>query len=439
MQSQLGESWQSFLEAHREPAPVSIRINPHKHQATDLVPVPWSMYGFYLNERPVFTLDPSFHAGAYYVQEASSLFLEQVIKQTIDCTKPLRVLDLCAAPGGKSTHLLSLLSSDSLLISNEVIRARAQILWENIQKWGHANVMVTNSDPSAFQQLKGYFDIILVDAPCSGEGLFRKDSAACSEWSEDNVALCSQRQRRILNDVWPALKENGLLIYSTCTYNAQENEINLVSFAQENEVEFVSLNIEPGWNIEQVELNKVLGYRFYPHRVNGEGFFISGLRKREQPEVVRIKPGGKFNVPTAKIIDRLKAWTLHAEQFRWIQQESLIIQIPGSMFNEMEWISKILYPLGKGTAVAELKHDKLIPEHAFALSNSIQTSEFQVTSLNEADAIKYLRKDGQSISAGLKGFGLIRYKNNNLGWVNHLDSRTNNLYPANWRIRMSAE
>lgn len=222
----------------------------------------------------MFTLDPAFHAGAFYVQEASSLFLEQVLKQTVDLTKPLRVLDLCAALYGKSTHLLSLLSSDSLLISNEVIRARAQILWENIQKWGHLNVIVTNSDPSAFQQLKGYFDVILVDAPCSGEGLFRKDAEACQEWSEENVNLCSQRQRRILNDVWPALKENGILIYSTCTYNENENEANLNTLAAEHNVEFVSLNLKPEWNIETISSNDAIGYRFYPHRIKGEGFLF---------------------------------------------------------------------------------------------------------------------------------------------------------------------
>lgn len=436
MKNSLGKNWDLFAQAHLQAAPVSIRINPAKHKV-DLPHVPWSKYGYYLHERPVFTLDPLFHAGAYYVQEASSLFLEQVVRQT-DLTKPLRVLDLCAAPGGKSTHLLSLLSSDSLLISNEVIRSRAQILWENIQKWGHPNVIVTNSDPSAFQQLKGYFDIILVDAPCSGEGLFRKDPAACSEWSEDNVALCSQRQRRILNDVWQALKQNGLLIYSTCTYNNSENEENLNAWAGDHDVEFVSVQHQPEWNVETISFNKTLGYRFYPHRVQGEGFFISALVKREITESARIKSGGKFNAPSAKIIDRIKPWVIEPNQFRWVQQDDLIIQIPDSLSGEIEWISKLFYPIGKGTAVAELKHDKLIPEHAFALSNFIDSNAFHTTDLNEADAIAYLRKDVLAISEGLKGFGLVQHKNRNLGWVNHLGNRTNNLYPANWRIRMAA-
>jgi len=438
MENILGAEWAKFAQEHTQSAPVSIRTNPTKQKFLDLPHVPWSDFGFYLNERPIFTLDPTFHAGAYYVQEASSLFLEQVIKQTVDLTQPLRVLDLCAAPGGKSTHLLSLVSNDSLLVSNEVIRSRAQILWENIQKWGHSNVIVTNSDPSAFQQLKGYFDVIVVDAPCSGEGLFRKDAEAYTEWSEDNVALCSQRQRRILNDVWPALKENGVLIYSTCTYNTQENEENLKAFAAEHLVEFVSLNLQPEWNIKQVEMDSVKGYRFYPHRVKGEGFFISAIIKKEDAEKIRIKPGAKFSVPATKIIERLKPWTISPEQFRWIQQDELIIQVPDSLLTEIVWLSKLLYPLGKGTAVAELKHDKLIPEHAFALSTAIDSTHFNITVLNEAEAIAYLRKDAQSMSEGLKGFGLIQYQNHNLGWVNHLGNRTNNLYPANWRIRMNA-
>lgn len=436
MTNSLGKYWDQFAQAHQQPAPVSIRINPAKYKA-DLPRVPWSDYGFYLNERPVFTLDPLFHAGAYYVQEASSLFLEQVLKQTADLTQPLRVLDLCAAPGGKSTHLLSLLSPDSLLISNEVIRPRAQILWENIQKWGHTNVVVTNSDPSAFQKLKGYFDIILVDAPCSGEGLFRKDPEAQTEWSEENVMLCSQRQRRILNDVWPALKQNGLLIYSTCTYNRFENEENLSTWAKEHAVEFVSIQQPEAWNIETISFGPSVGYRFYPHRVQGEGFFISAFIKKENTDGVRIKPGARLNTPTTNVIDRIKPWTKEPDRFRWVQQDDLILQIPDLLLSEVAWISNLLYPIGKGTAVAEVKHDKLIPAHAFALSNAIQSDFFQITDLSEADAIAYLRKDTQFFDSTQKGFGLVQYHNLNLGWVNHLGNRTNNLYPSNWRIRMT--
>jgi len=206
----------------------SIRINSSKpvtklanQSINQLTKIPWSEFGYYLKQRPSFTFDPLFHAGCYYVQEASSMFLEQALKQTVDLSRPLKVLDLCAAPGGKSTHIQSLISGESLLVSNEVIRSRANILKSNIIKWGCNNVVVTNNDPRDFLQLENYFDVIVVDAPCSGSGLFRRDEDAMKEWSPDNVALCSQRQQRILADVWPALKKNGVLIYYTCSYSKE--------------------------------------------------------------------------------------------------------------------------------------------------------------------------------------------------------------------------
>src|SRR5882672_6633107 len=205
MQAQLQQNWKEFLSVHEQPSPTSIRVNPLKSNFKDSEKIPWTDFGYYLEQRPSFTFDPLFHGGAYYVQEASSMFLEQALKQTLDLSQPLQILDLCAAPGGKSTHLISLLSAQSLLVANETIRSRATVLAENIQKWGASNVVVTNNDPEDFQRLEGFFDVMVVDAPCSGEGLFRKDPNASKEWSEDNVALCALRQQRILSQVWPAL------------------------------------------------------------------------------------------------------------------------------------------------------------------------------------------------------------------------------------------
>ena len=225
MRHQLGPDYSDFHNSLDRPAPVSVRHNPGKINNFFGDPVPWCLHGRYLQERPVFTLDPKLHAGAYYVQEASSMFVEQAVRQSTDLSKSLNVLDLCAAPGGKSTHLLSLLSKDSLLISNEVIRSRASILSENIQKWGHDNVIVTHSDPSNFGRMPGFFDLILLDAPCSGEGLFRKEPEAMREWSLPNVDHCSVRQKRILSDVWPALRPGGILCFLfryRCTSNKLE-------------------------------------------------------------------------------------------------------------------------------------------------------------------------------------------------------------------------
>jgi NOL1/NOP2/sun family putative RNA methylase len=264
----------------------SIRINKIKNgQWTtgneQYEPVPWSSTGYYLSQRPSFTLDPLFHAGAYYVQEASSMFLEQALKQSVDLSKPLKVLDLCAAPGGKSTLIQSLISKESLLVSNELIKSRVNVLSENITKWGADNVIVTNNDPQHFQRLQNYFDVIVVDAPCSGSGLFRKDPEAIKEWSENNVEHCCHRQKRILADVFPALKEGGVLIYSTCSYSIEEDEAIGDWMFEQLALGGLQLAIDDNWKIVKTvsEKNKISGYRFYPDKLKGEGFFICVLRK----------------------------------------------------------------------------------------------------------------------------------------------------------------
>ena len=437
MIARLAGEWNAFQQAHQTPSPISIRINPKKNSLQKLEEkISWTQYGYYLKERPVFTLDPSFHAGTYYVQEASSMFLEQALKQSVDLTQSLRVLDLCAAPGGKSTHLLSLISDDSLLISNEVIRSRASILSENIQKWGNSNVLVTNSDPEAFQKLEGYFDVMVIDAPCSGEGLFRKDAEAMKEWSPDNVALCSQRQQRILSDVWPALKENGILIYCTCTYSEEENENNLAWLNKEHGAEFIELSLDPNWKIETIKKDKAIGYRFYPHKVNGEGFFISVIRKTNQQQPIRAKGKKAFQPASRKTVELFENWMLQKEEFRIIEQEGLLIQIPALRYEELEFLCRQLHVVSKGTALAEIKHDKLIPEHAFALSTNLNKEHFRQIELTSDQALTYLRKETLLVGEGERGFALLTFEGNGLGWVNLLGNRLNNLYPSSWRIRM---
>jgi len=436
MRTQLGDGYLNFIKCVKEPSPVSIRLNPYKPTRIAGHKIPWAQFGKYLDERPSFTLDPNFHAGAYYVQEASSMLLEQALMQTTDLTKPLRVLDLSAAPGGKSTHIISLLSSDSLLISNEVIRSRAAVLSENIQKWGYANVVVTCNDPKDFKQLEGFFDVIVVDAPCSGEGLFRKDPEAMNEWSEDHVQLCSLRQRRIVSDVLPSLKENGILIYSTCTFNEQENENNLIWVSREEAFDFMPLSLEEDWGVETIQKENAIGYRCYPHLVKGEGFFISVLRKKTSSGGVRIKPKRRFSLAQKKITDQLTSWLLYAEQFNFIQQENLLITLPSSAVEDIQFLAERLNIITKGTAVAEVKHDKLIPEHALALSIHLNKEHFQKIELNLVQALLYLRKETFSLDDQRKGFAFVSYQENPLGWVNLLGTRFNNLYPSAWRIRM---
>lgn len=444
MQKQLHEDWQSFVNAHQVPSPTSIRISPKKlpritQICTDgsvaVEKIPWTDFGYYLSERPSFTFDPLFHAGAYYVQEASSMLLEQALTQACDLTQSLRVLDLCAAPGGKSTHLLSLISNSSLLVSNETIRSRATILAENICKWGNINAVVTNNDPEDFQRLNGFFDVIVIDAPCSGEGLFRKDSGAMAEWSEENANLCSSRQQRILSQVWPSLKQNGILIYSTCTYNRKENEQNLVSLVESGQAESVKLKVESSWGIEEVDDRGVIGYQCFPHKVKGEGFFVSVLKKKEDEDEIAARSKKMFEYTSRKLTERLSSWFKNSNDIEFISREDLILALPKENVNEIEFLSKNLRVIQKGTAVATVKHDKLIPEHAFALSNEINVENFPSIELTRDQAIGYLRKDNLNLTSDNTGFTLVTFQRTPIGWINQLGNRCNNLYPMNWRIR----
>lgn len=439
MQHQLKDAFPDFIKSLQDQPPVSIRLNPEKEfHIANTTPVPWTTHGRYLPERPVFTLDPAFHGGAYYVQEASSMFLEQAIKQCVDLSQSLYVLDLCAAPGGKSTHLASIINHESLLVSNEVIRSRASILSENIQKWGSNNVVVTNNDPEDFKRLPGFFDVVVIDAPCSGEGLFRKDANAMHEWSEDNVILCSKRQRRIVSDVWSSLKENGILVYSTCTYNPEENEENLQWLKQERDVEFLKLTVDNAWGAVEVDQDGIIGYHFYPHKVKGEGFFMSVIRKKESEETLRVKNArSNFQSPSKKILEQLQHWVADAGNIVFIQREDLVQFFPSTLSQAIDLLAKNLRLVSAGTFAATVKHDKLIPEHALALSVKLNSEHFPVLDLNVDDALRYLRKETLSITPDQTGFTLMLYQNIPIGWGNVLPNRINNLYPAEWRIRMA--
>ena len=241
--------------------PVSVRWNPYKTQSpAEGIPVAWCRYGRYLPERPSFTTDPLFHAGAYYVQEASSMFVEHLLRSTTE-PEGARILDLCAAPGGKATLYSTLAGGDGIVIANEVIRSRALILADNIRKWGIGNTMVTNNDPAHFAGLGEWFDAVAVDAPCSGEGMFRKSPEARGEWSEANVRLCAARQRRIVSDAWAALRPGGVLIYSTCTFNRTEDEENVRWIAEELGGEDAGAMVPPDWGIEEREAGGVRCFR----------------------------------------------------------------------------------------------------------------------------------------------------------------------------------
>jgi NOL1/NOP2/sun family putative RNA methylase len=390
--------------------------------------IPWTDHGYYLESRPSFTFDPLFHAGCYYVQEASSMFLDQALKQTVDVSQPLKVLDLCAAPGGKSTHILSLISNESLLVSNEVIRSRAHILTDNIAKWGCSNVIVTNNDPRDFQRLENYFDVIVVDAPCSGSGLFRRDPDAIREWSEQNVALCSQRQQRILADILPALKSRGVLIYSTCSYSKEEDEGICDWLKSELKVESLKLKVEEDWSIVQSEG----GYRFWPDRVEGEGFFVACFRKTnendEEAYLPKIKPA-KFSVKEMEILDK----NVKTEGLAFLRYEEIIYAVPEKLLADITFLSSKLRIVNCGTKVGEIIKDKLIPDHALALSNII-SGKIPRLELDHEEAIQYLKKKELRLQTDKKGWTLVTYRGHELGWINILPNRINNYYPKELRI-----
>lgn len=436
----------AFKAVHESGAQItSVRLNPEKFKIQNSKfrieeQVPWCSNGYYLTGRPSFTLDPLFHAGAYYVQDASSMFLEQALKQTVDLSKPIRILDLCAAPGGKSTLIQSLISKDSLLVSNEVIKTRVNILAENITKWGAVNVIVTNNDPKDFQRLQHYFDVIAVDAPCSGSGLFRKDPGAIEEWSENNVELCARRQQRILADVFDALKPGGILIYSTCSYSMQEDEAIANWLVDELKAETLKLDTdETSGIVETVSQDSAAyGYRFYPDKVKGEGFFIAAFKKQSGAEIYKEadnqKTKGKNGMAiTAKEIETVKPFLPGTDDFLLFKQNEEVIAIPAALEHDLAWIQAALYIKKAGVRLGAVIRNELIPAHELAVSRILSPAISRIE-VDSETALQYLRKSDVQIETDQRGWVLLTYQQLPIGWVKMMPGRLNNYYPKEWRI-----
>ncbi len=424
---------------------VSLRINPKKndHGLPGLVDraqkVPWSSAGYYLEERPFFTFDPLLHAGAYYVQEASSMFLEHVVKVSTDLDQPLKALDLCAAPGGKSTLIQAIISGDSLLVSNEVIRSRVPVLTENLVKWGSPNAVITNNDPADFSRLPAYFDLMVVDAPCSGSGLFRKDPSAIAEWTEEAVEQCCLRQKRILTAALPALASNGLLVYSTCSYSVEEDEHIADWLVGEFGLEPVRIPVEARWNIvEQRSVDSgAYGYRFFPDRLRGEGFFISCFRKKSSAES-GIKAVRKNKIPRLSSTESalVRSWLAEPDAFDLYFQDETIFAFPASLEIELATLSQNLYIRHAGVRLGKLIKNELVPDHEFALSGLL-SKQIPAVTLKMDEALQYLRKE-EVKTEGPEGWALVKYEGRSLGWIKQLKNRVNNYYPKEWRILKSA-
>jgi len=432
-----GDEASAMLHAIESSEPVvAVRFNDSKGflPPASLEHVPWCEMGAYLSQRPQFTSDPHFHAGSYYVQDASSMFIYHVIKSLVN--KPVTYLDLCAAPGGKTTAVLQALPQRSVVVANEIVPTRAQVLRENVVKWGANNCMVTNDAPKTLGKLENAFDVIAADVPCSGEGMFRKDDEAIAQWSPQLVAQCAARQREILSDIWPALKPGGLLIYSTCTYNIYENERMALYIANELGASFVEVHIDTSWNITgDLSGSDIPCYRFLPHKTRGEGLFLCVLKKVESAEwrVQSIKPSRqKKQNANSKIPKEASSWL--DGDYELNENNGIIVATNKHLKESISTNTNKLHVIkGLNIEAGAIKGNKIIPSHQLAMSPKLKDEAFEKCEVDYRTAIAYLRGESITINAP-RGFVLITYKNAILGFVNNLGNRANNLYPKNWRI-----
>lgn len=434
LEESLGAAEASKLAEALSGAPsASLRTNPFKLPEPPFPiagPVPWSPHGFLLAERPCFTDDPFFHAGAYYVQDSSAMFPGRLFRQCAGRKeRPLRVLDLCAAPGGKTTDLAASLREaygDSfILVANEVNGQRAGVLRDNVALWGDPNVAVTSADPAAFASLGGFFDVVVADVPCSGEGMFRKDSGAVADWSLQAVELCAARQRRIIADAFPALAEGGTLIYSTCTFNRMENDDNVQWIAGHLGAEVVKPEM-PFPGILETEC----GYALLPGRVPGEGQYAAVLRKTASSGTFRLRPvrggnesrhGGHAEWFSSKMSFRMRGDSL------WAVPERIGMEIAALDF---------LRPISAGVRAGTVKGSVTVPSADLALSLAFAGDAFPSAELDRKTALDFLSRDAIVLPDAPKGYVAVTFEGLPLGFVKNLGTRCNNLHPAARRIRI---
>ena len=444
------------LEGLGREAAVSVRLNPFKTDERSLrenfLPVSaekveWCGDGFFLSERPSFTLDPLYHGGAYYVQDSSAMFVGSLFADALSSLadsygdRPLRVLDLCAAPGGKTTHLSSVLRSSLgerfLLVSNEVMRQRASVLCQNVALWGDPNVIVTNADPKDFAAFPSFFDVVVADVPCSGEGMFRKDPEALRQWSLDNVGMCAARQRRILADMWPCLREGGLLVYSTCTFNSKENDGNVLWAASGLGADIVS---------PEKDYNGVIrtrcGYSLIPGFVKGEGQYCAILRKgesssfnssKEQPLSTKEKRKSGKEPVSAAIPSSVRLSVCRPCSFR--SKGDAFYAVPSEISPLAGFLSP-LRPMMEGVAVGVVKGKDLVPDCDLATSLLLDPGAFPSVEVDKGTALSFLHGDAVRLPDAPKGIIRLKYSGAGIGFVKNIGQRCNNLLPPSRRIRM---
>ena len=446
MEQELGESEAKALcAALGEEPSTAIRLNLRKMSAPqwEARRVAWSDDGYLLDDRPSFTLDSDFHAGAYYVQEASSQFAGYILSEVMggaEQCRGLRVLDMCAAPGGKSTHYATLVGEEGLVVANEINRSRAAVLADNARKWGLGNMVVTCNDSARLAEFEGVFDVVAVDAPCSGEGMFRKSEDACEQWSEANVAMCAERQWEILQNAYKALRAGGVLLYSTCTFNRSEDE-DIVrraceEFGEELE-QAEDVAVDAVWGVVVGQESVFQTFRFFPHRIAGEGMFMAVARKSADASVGGRLPKARrkaINMVDKRSIEELKRWVVDADGVAFFEAGDTLYGCRKTHYDEIEALSGRLAVIYSGVAMGQIFKGKLKPDAALALSVYLRRDAVDCSEVDEDTALQFLRK--QDLPAGLfaEGVNLVVCRGQALGFVKRIGNRVNNLYPNSLRI-----
>jgi 16S rRNA C967 or C1407 C5-methylase (RsmB/RsmF family) len=435
MKATLGHDAPAFFMALDQEAVVSIRKHPLKGNIPYLneSPLPWCAGGYLLSERPVFTLDPHFHGGGYYVQEPSGMILHHVFCQLVKEKNNLVVIDLCAAPGGKSCMMLDAMNYRGILLANEIHPQRYHILNENLEKWGYHNYISTQAPTHLLAQSGALADCVIVDAPCSGEGLFRKDAYAIEQWSEGLQEKCHLMQKDILLNAWELCKPGGHIVYSTCTYNPVENlRSPLITFpeGQYTCIAFPEV-LEAGFVLRSD--GNFFGYQAYPHRLRGEGFFFSVIQKNPD-QYTSVHTGKKqpfhfredHNVPVEEYcaFDGCKAVT----------QDGVIFHVTHTP-ELFEMLHRSLHVPCHVPAYFQYLKNKYQPCHAMAM-HTHRVRDLQHIDLSKEEALSYLSREEIPPPNLHRGYYVIRYDGTALGWVNHIGTRMNNMYPREYRIRM---
>lgn len=427
----------NLINSLTEPVPTSIRLNPHyngkiliEHQQIE-----YSKYGYYLKDRPAYTADPAFHAGAYYPQEANSMWIGAVFRfirsRFYDEYTGVKVLDLCAAPGGKTTDIAASLAPCDLLVANEVISQRNAILFENVSKWGLGNTVITKADASVFGSKGPLFDVVFADVPCSGEGMFRKDSGAIDEWSLSNVTLCTQRQQRIFWDVWNCLNPGGFMVYSTCTFNRSENEDNILLFCKETGAALIKFEHSAKSQLYEIEEDI---YRCLPHLSKGEGLFFAILQKpktdasltpiSETATRKKSKHPLKTKSPALPVFNGFQTFVKGDDCF--ILRDTVDVS--------QSWLSQLPGLVHPGTPVGAFFNDKWKPHAAIGLLKNANFG-LPVIELNDEDVMLYLKRGFVPLKPEKLGAAIVSWNGHLMGTVNSVKNGLNNLLPMEWRIR----